>query len=93
MGTGAWGWERKDGSFGMGAWGWQSGAIFSCCLLPKKYFFDQMIHYLTLPRKCGRGVIIGLVVWFQTLFSAFVRALGWKHEDGHLGTGEDGSME
>ena len=38
-------------------------------------------------------MIIGLVVSFQNLFSDFIRALGSEHEDGHVGTGEDRSME
>ena len=59
----------------------------------QKIFFDQMIFYLILPWKSGRGVIIGLVFCFQPVLSVFVRALGWKHKDGHLGTEEDGSME
>ena len=33
-----------------------------------------------------------LVVCSQITVS-FVRALGWEHEEGHVGTGEDGSME
>ena len=61
--------------------------------LSKKNFFDQMISFGTLPRKSGRGGIIGLLDCIQTLFSVFVRALRWKHEDGYMGTGEDGSME
>ena len=34
-----------------------------------------------------------LVGSFLLDFFCFVRALGWEHEDGQVGTGEDGSME
>ena len=84
MEMGALGWEHGDG---------RVGQFFSGCLLSKALFFDKNVYYLTLPMKSGRGAIIDLVVCFQTLFSVFVRALGWKHQDGNLGTGEDGSIK
>ena len=37
-------------------------------------------------------MIICVVVCFLT-FSDFIRALGEKHEDRHMGTGEDESMD
>ena len=106
VGTGAWGRNCGDGSVGMGAWvrdcrdwnmrtgewGWETGDglgteawdnFFLVVFCQRISFFYQMIYFLTMPWS-------SLFLYYSCVF---VRALGWQHEDGHTGTGEDGSME
>ncbi len=53
-----------------------------------------MVLFLTLAWKHeeeGSDYLFGNL--FLDFFSDFIRALGWEHEDGYMGTGDDGSQE